>query len=432
VENAVQGTGKGKAAKIVMGLFSRKKKKEMPEAQENLWIDKSNYNQYENVDFENEPEESYEEEPENGDYDREEEVYLRDKQEKLLFVEDCCEEILEASKRTAETKKEYKAVNGYLEDIRVITGLEGEKKEELLYHTTRILNLKSDKESYRTYGTKIPESKYNYIQANEQKMPDILKNLHDDESYLQTLKTNLHNIEGEKAGLLYERKDYDKRISLIRNCGGIMLCIAALLLGGMFYFHLNSDYDFTIGIFAAVAILVLLFGVLIIIYQNCVKGIKLTERKINKAIGLLNKYRLLYVNMKNTVDYTCKKIGIRDSYELGNYWRLYVTAKKEQQAYAKMSDELYQEQKEFNDLIHSLNLYDESVWNFQMSAITNEAEMKEIQDNLNKRKRGLRKTMDYNKKRSEKCKQRVKNLIKDEPELASDILRIVEEKENAI
>lgn len=109
-----------------------------------------------------------------------------------------------------------------------------------------------------------------------------------------------------------------------------------------------------------------------------------------------------------------------------------MTAKKEQQAYTKMSDELYQEQKEFNDLIHSLNLYDESVWNFQMSAIIDEGEMKEIQDNLNKRKKGLRRTIDYNKKRSEKCKQKVKNLIKDEPELAPDILRIVEEKEKAI
>lgn len=429
MEKAVQGAGKGKAVKIVMGLFSKKKKKEVLDVQETLWTDKSNYDKYENLDLEEEPEEDSYEEPEE-EYD--EDVYLRDKKEKLLFAEDCCEEILEASRRTAQTKKEYKAVNGYLEDIRIITELEGEKKEELFYHTNRILNLKSDKESYRTYGTKIPESKYNYIQANEQKMPNILKELHDDEAYLQTLKTDLHNIEGEKAGLLYERKEYDRRISMIRNFVGIMLGTAALLLGGMFYFHLNSDYDFTIGIFGAVAVLTLILSVLVVMYKNCVKEIKLTERKINKAIGLLNKYKLLYVNMKSTVDYTCKKIGIRDSYELGNYWRLYVTAKKEQQAYAKMSDELYQEQKKFNDLIHSLNLYDESVWNFQMSAITDESVMKEIQDNLNKRKKGLRRTMDYNKKRSEKCKQKVKNLIKDEPELAPDILRIVEEKEKAI
>ncbi|MEY8328587.1 hypothetical protein AALB81_04480 [Lachnospiraceae bacterium 48-33] len=432
MENTVQGAGKGKAVKIVMKLFSRKKNREMVDVQERLWTDKSNYDKYENLDSEEEPKESSEEEPEEAEYDRDEEVFLRDKKEKLLFAEDCCEEILEASRRTAETKKEYKAVNGYLEDIRIITELEGEKKEALFYHTNRILNLKNDKESYRTYGTKIPESKYNYIQANEQKMPDILKELHDDEAYLQTLKTDLHHIEGEKAGLTYERKDYDRQILMIKNCVGIMLGTAALLLGGMFYFHLNSDYDFTIGIFASVAILALALCILVVMYQNCVKEIKLTERKINKAIGLLNKYRLLYVNMKNTVDYTCKKIGIRDSYELGNYWRLYVTAKKEQQAYTKMSDELYQEQKEFNDLIHSLNLYDESVWNFQMSAIIDEGEMKEIQDNLNKRKKGLRRTMDYNKKRSEKCKQKVKNLIKDEPELAPDILRIVEEKEKAI
>ncbi len=128
MENTVQGTGKGKAVKIVMGLFSRKRKKEVPNVEERLWTDKSNYDKYENLDSEEELEENSDEEIDEEDCDREDEVYLRDKKEKLLFAEDCCEEILEASRRTAETKKEYKAVNGYLEDIRIITELEGEKK----------------------------------------------------------------------------------------------------------------------------------------------------------------------------------------------------------------------------------------------------------------------------------------------------------------
>lgn len=416
-----------------MGLFSKKKKQQMSaDYQEMLWTNKSNYGAYEPLDSDYEEEADSQEEKEGDYYDRDDSVYLRDKQEKLLFVEDCCEEILEAARRTAETKKEYKAVNGYLEDIRIITELEEEKREALCHHVTRIINLKNDKESYRKCNTKIPESKYNYIQVNEKKLPDILKDLHDDEVYLQSLKTDLHNIEGEKAALLYERKDYDSKIQFIRSCGGMILGAAALILGGMFYFHLNSDYDFTIGIFAATAVTIFLLAMLVMVYKNDIKEIKLTERKINKAIGLLNKYKLLYVNMKNRVDYTYKKIGIHNSYELNNYWRLYLTAKKEQQAYTKMSDELYQEQKQFNDLIHSLNLYDESVWNFQMDAIIDETAMKEIRDNLNRRKKGLRKTIDYNKKRSEKCKQRVKNLIKDEPELAPEILKIVEEKEKSI
>lgn len=404
------------------------------DSQKDIWTDQSNYVRYEDLSEGggNDTGPDSREEEESDYYDREEEVYLRDRAEKLLFVEDCCEEILEASKRSADAKKEYKAVNGYLEDIRIITELEEKKKEDLVYHTTRIINLKKDKEAYRSYGTKIPEAKYNYIQANENQLPNILKELHDDENYLQSLKTDLNNIEGEKAGLLYERKDYERKMKYVRNTGAGMSIVAAVVLCIMFYFHLNSDYDFTIGIFAVTAILAGILAVLVVMYQNFVRGIKLTERKINKAIGLLNKYRLLYVNMKNRVDYTYKKIGIHSSYELNNYWRQYLIAKKEQQVYGKMSDELYKEQQQFNDLIHSLHLYDESVWGFQMEAIVNDGAMKEIQDNLNRRKKGLRKTMDYNKKRSDKCKQKVKNLIKNEPALAPEILKIVEEKENSI
>ncbi len=54
MENTVQGTGKGKAVKIVMGLFSRKRKKEVPNVEERLWTDKSNYDKYENLDSEEE------------------------------------------------------------------------------------------------------------------------------------------------------------------------------------------------------------------------------------------------------------------------------------------------------------------------------------------------------------------------------------------
>lgn len=413
-----------------MGLFSRKKKKrEDLSRQEKFWDDGSNYSRYESLDSGKEEEEiSKEEEKEFEAY--EEEVYLRDKSEKLSYAESCCEEIVEGSKRLSDAKKEYRAVNGYLEDIRLIT--ESEQNDQLAFYARRILNLKNDRESYRTYGTKLPESKYRYIQANEKEMPVILKELHEDESYLQALKTDLHNIEGEKAGLTYERQDCQKKTERIRNLSFAVLAAAALVLGGMFYFHLNSDYDFTIGILGSIAVLAAAVAAMVLLYQKNIREIRLTERKMNKAVGLLNKYRLLYVNVKNRVDYTYRKIGIHNSYELNNYWRLYLTAKKEEQAYSKMSDELYEAQKKYTELIHALNLYDESVWSYQMDAVTEESAMKELVDNLNRRKKGLRKTMDYNRKRIDKCKQKVKELIKNEPSLAQDILKIVEDKENSV
>lgn len=97
-----------------------------------------------------------------------------------------------------------------------------------------------------------------------------------------------------------------------------------------------------------------------------------------------------------------------------------------------MSDELYREQKHFKELIAALNLYDASVWTYQIDAIVDEGVMQELMDNLEKRKKGLLKNIDFNHRRSEKCKTKIKRLTESEPELAKDILKIVEEKGNAI
>lgn len=392
-----------------MGLFSRNKNKREEIKKEEIKKDE--------VKIEDFSVESF---------PKDEQVVLRDREDKLAYVQDCCDEILEGSARMAEAKKEYKAVNDYLEDIRRIKEAEKEKKEEIIYYAKRIVNLKMDRESYQKSGTKIPESKYRYIQENEKKMPQILKDLTDNEKYMQALKTDLHNIEGEKVGLLYERKDFQKRIMQIRSLAFFLMAIVAVVLGGMFYFQLNSDYDFTIGILSCVVVISVFVAAIVVYYQKNVKELRLNEKKMNKAIGLLNKYRLLYVNVKNTVDYTYRKLNIKNSYELGNYWRLYVTAKKEQQAYSKMSDELYEAKRKYTELIRSLELHDTEVWEYQLDEIIEAKAMKELEDNLTKRKKGLRKTMDFNRKHMDKYKREVKDLISDDASLAPDILKIVE------
>lgn len=50
------------------------------------------------------------------------------------------------------------------------------------------------------------DKKYAYIEAHEDKMSGILKDMYEDEQYLQSLKTDMHHIEGEKAALKYEKK----------------------------------------------------------------------------------------------------------------------------------------------------------------------------------------------------------------------------------
>ncbi len=97
-----------------------------------------------------------------------------------------------------------------------------------------------------------------------------------------------------------------------------------------------------------------------------------------------------------------------------------------------MSRELDEAQEQYDLLIDSMGLSDSSVWKMQMEAVTDASVMKEMEDSLNRRKKGLRKTMDFNKKQIEKYKEKVKDLTRKEPDLAEEILKIVEERENSL
>lgn len=351
------------------------------------------------------------------------------REELLIQAEDCCDEIVEAAKRSAEVKKEYHAVNQYLDDIRKIKELDEKTANDLKKTARRIQNLKMDKEEYKSYGTKIPEKMYEYIRENENEMPKIMKELQEDEKYEQALKTDLNHIKGEKTALEYEKSECEASINRIRILSFFILGLAALMLGFFGYFHLVAQYDCTIGILVTVAVTTLFLAIFLGLYQKKAGELKLNERKRNKAVGMYNKYTLRYVNMHSRVDYSYRKLRINSTYELSNYWRLYLVAKKERQAYHQMSEEMYREQEHYTALISRLSLYDASVWNYQMNALVEEAEMQELVENLENRKKGLRKTLDYNKKRSEKCKQKIKEIIKEEPGLTEQVLKIVEERE---
>ena len=42
----------------------------------------------------------------------------------------------------------------------------------------------------------------------------------------------------------------------------------------------------------------------------------ITERKINKAINLLNKVKIKYVNNINVLDYSCEKYGVKNAWKV--------------------------------------------------------------------------------------------------------------------
>ncbi len=362
----------------------------------------------------------------------EEEQYVYTKEQKLQYVENYCDQMIIGQKRLEVTKIEYNQVIHYITDMNTIINLEGSLKDELLYEAKRIVNLKEDKTSYKNSASKMPETKYEYIGNHESEMPRMLKELKESEDTCQAIKVDLHNIEGEKSALKYERKICINRINIYRKLLKIVLVITTLILCAFTYGQIQGEYDYTIGYYIVIVTSMAVMAGILLGNQVESKNLKISELKLNKAIGLLNRYKLRYVNTKSSLDYLYGVYGVKNSYEFSNLWRLFLTSKKEREAYFKMSDNLYKSTENYMKIINSLNLYDSSVWSYQISAIIDINEMDIIKNTLESRRESLRKIIDYNNDLVNRSKDKIKKLIEDDNSIADEVLKIVDRKEKEI
>ncbi len=388
-----------------MGFFSRKNKNE--------YLDKYTEN---NAEYGTDT----------GMEAKEDEQYTKTKTQRLAYAENCCEQMVMCQKRLDNAKAEYREVNHYLTDISTIENLEGEKKENLLFEARRIRSLTADKKSYKNAATKMSDKKYDYISKHENEMSDILKNLKECEDDLQAIKTDMHNVEGEKAALKYERKVSIQRMNAMRKLLKIVLFVTVALLLTFTYGQFQGEYDYTIGYYIVVVTAIAAIALILTVNKNQEKNLRIAELKLNKIIGILNKCKLRYVNLKCSVDYMCDTYGVANSYELGSLWQTYLTAKKEREAYFNMSDNLYKATENYMAIIQSLNLYDPSVWSYQTAAILEPSEMNVIKEALHKRRDAIKKNIDYNNDLMERSKKNIKRTIEEDTSVANDILEVVD------
>lgn len=345
------------------------------------------------------------------------------------YIESCCEQIVIANNRVDDAKKEYTIVGKYIDDIMAIENAEDPYKSDIQYYAKRIMTLRRDKKNLKASATSISDKKYEYIAAHENEMSSILKDMYDDEQYMQSLKTDIHHIQGEKAALKYEKKSAMSRLHSLRRT---VKLLAVLLIATIVMFFIVQQLflvDMLIPSLALVALGSIVAAFVVVYNQNQEKELKIAEIKLNKAIGLINKHKLKYVNVRSRLDYLYETHGVASSYELNELWRQYLVAKKEREAIMKAADELYKSTEKLIETLDNLKLYDSSVWTSQVEAILEPREMTEVRHALNVRRQKLRTSIDYNMKIADANKEKIKEIIKKNPELAKEVISTIEKYE---
>ncbi len=337
------------------------------------------------------------------------------------FIIDNCEQIIETGKQLEELKAEYQAVTSYLADIQKLDRLPEEDRQFLNDTAKKITVYTKERSKHQNKARKITDVQFKNMARYEDVLPAELKKMKKNEVYQDTIKTDMKYLEGEKGALSYQREEIFSRHNYLKGIAAAT-CIVVLILFTVFILVQNSTKaDMQIPFLMTIALAAISAFYIFINSGSNRKEMKVTELKLNKAIGLLNKVKIKYINNTNELDYSYQKYMVNSYAELQFLWEQYLKAKEEERVFNKNMEQLEYYKKDLVKELKSQDLKDPDIWIHQIGALIDSAEMDEVRRRLETRRKKLRDRIDYNNSLKDKSIRDIQQFINERPENLEEV-----------
>lgn len=340
-------------------------------------------------------------------------------------VIESCEEIIETSKVIEEQRAERKILDRYLEDIETIENLPEKEHKELLEVASNIVKLDKAKKEYLNSERKIDEIRFAFFQEVQDDIVPVVKKMQSNEAFQRALKKDMSYLEGEKMEWTILKDQIKKEEKNLK----VLLCVifGFFVVIALALFALGSKTRYDLGLFWILLFFVVVLGTVVVLYRLQIdeKDLRQSEVNINYAVELLNKTKLKYVNITNSLDYSYEKYGVGSSIDLSYQWERYVEAVREDEKFARNNEDYEFFSARFGRILSSLGLNDYKFWLKQVKAIVNTAEMDQVRQELNSRRQKLTDTIDYNITLVKNERVEIDKLMKQEREYLPEIQQII-------
>lgn len=353
-------------------------------------------------------------------------------EQKKQLIENCCDQIVGANAKINELKIEYQTVNAYLTDIQIIENLPETEEEKLVNVAKKVVVLDNDRRDFGRSMAKLSDKQFSHMRECEDDIKDILKQMSEDESYCQTVKTDMKYLEGEKNGLKMEMREYKNRLYLINGASKIGIIAFAVLFILFLVINYAFDKDTSMYIYLLIGITVIFSAVIFYMHNQTINELKMSEIKYNRAIGLLNKIKLKYVNVAGRLTYAYEKHNVKSAYHLNKIWGTYLTLKKEHEVYNKASLRLAEAEEELIGILKKVKVKDQNIWISQAYAIINPSDMSDIKNNLMKRRNKLKKSLEYNNEVMDNAREEIRSVINNDKDNSDELIGILDAYEEKI
>lgn len=305
-------------------------------------------------------------------------------------VSDFCEQLVDLTYQEEDLKREYQLVTAYLVDIQKIEELPQELAAEIQDTARKIELVEKSRNTYVQSENLLPMEQFNRMQRLEDEVQDTVVKLTNMEMRDSMLKSDMGHLEGEKEDLKYMREEFSEDIMRTRGIVSTVLILFLLAVGVLLSIALYSKLDVMLPSLVIGLVAVISFAVAYVHYVDVKNEIKVTDAKLKRAISLLNKVKVKYINNTNTRDYIYEKYGVNSGKELEYNWELYNKMVQDARRYSQANTDYRVYCDELVEQLTRIGVKDPLVWPKQTQALIDHREMVEIKHSLNTRRKKLR------------------------------------------
>ncbi len=343
------------------------------------------------------------------------------------FVRDCCESIAESEHQIDQIKKEYERVTEALTDIQKIDRISGEERQSMLDFCKKIKQLLQIRNQYKNREITISEAQVRRFDRYKEDLIDEIKKMYQSEMYQKAIESDMKHLEAEKEYLRHTQQEIVEKQNALKGMAKVLTALILSLFALFLVIYYTMRIDMSYPYMGTLLLAAISATVLFVEANRNRHEMSVTEIKINKAIGLLNRVKIKYINNVSALDYNKQKYQVKDAADFEVMWGEYCKAKEYERKFKENTEQLNKNNEELLAILKEHQLADPEVWLVQCYAILDNREMVEIRHELNQRRQKLREQIEYNTNLKKTLLEKMELLVSKSPEFQEHVQKIIEE-----
>lgn len=347
------------------------------------------------------------------------------KNDAIRFVRENCELIAENERQIEEAKKEYEKVTSSLTDIQHIDMASEDERLEIKNICKSILTLLEERSKYKNRNLTISDAQMRKFEPFEEELVDEIKKMYNAQAYQDAIEGDITNLKKEKSNLYSKKKEIVEKQNSLKSMTKVLaaLIISLIVLLGVVYYATKTDM--TLPYLGVVFLAGVSAAALVFESAKNRRDVILVEKKINKAVTLLNKVKIKYINNINMLDYNCNKFGVKNAKDFEQKWNEYCKMREYERKFRENTEMLNSNSENLIIMLKQLGVVDADIWISRCAAIVDDREMVEIRHELNQRRQMLRESIQNNEQIKAEIIKQLDNIITSQPQIKNELLDIV-------